>query len=459
MTGTAVTHPNRGDIALADRMPNDVLESRRPPTSVRSLLFWLFLTGVLLFGGFGTWMSVAPIQGAVVAPGQFAVDGDPRVVQHLEGGIVRDILVKDGDQVTEGQVLAVLDATRSQAQINLLTIQLASALARQSRLKAEFARSDEIALDPELLEMIEADPTLGDVVRSQVDLFRSNRETDEGQIAILTDRIDQMDGQRAGATERLRALEEQLALVRDEIEDLERLFENGLTTRQRLVQRQETAARLLGNIGESQNEIRSISNEISEYRERILQVQRDRRVTIADQLQTLQENVFDIRQRLNATRRLAENLVIRAPISGTIVGFDLNTIGSVVEPMQVLTRILPVDSEYVVTARVFPGDIDQVKVGSGARVRLSAYSYRKTPPIEGKVTYVSADTFMDEATRAPYYEVTVVLPEAELAAIPEVTPQSSMPAQVMIATREQTILTYLLDPVLGSLEVAMRETE
>jgi len=452
-----MTRKNRPtEIVLGDDMPK-LSEMPAPPTSVRSLMFWLVVTGLGVFGGLGFWAATAELKSAVVADGRFEVDGDLRVVQHLSGGTVTEIKVREGDHVSEGEVIAQLDDTRSQAQQGLLVHQLGAALARQARLRAEFAGNDTISIGPELKSLVENYPSLEEAVAAQVAVFQSNKTMDNGQIAILRNRIDQHRGQVDGVTERLGAQEEQLALVRSELTDLETLFERGLTTKDRLIARQQNETQLLGDLGESRSEVLTIEEQISEYSERILQVQRDRKMAIADELQLLQEQIVDIRQRLDASVKLAEQLTVRAPISGRIVGFDLNTIGAVVEPGQMITRVVPEGSEFVVRGRVFPGDIDEVALGALVRVRLSAYSYRKTPPIEGVVTYISADALVEEKTGERYFEVIAEIPQESYAEAPGVTPVPSMPAQLLISTGSQTVLTYLLDPVLGALEIAMIE--
>lgn len=447
-----------GKVGFLDEMPKKN-QIPQPPVQIRSLIVWMLIAGLVLFGGIGTWAAFAPIQSAVVASGSFKVDGNLQVLQHLEGGIVSKIGVREGDKVKAGQVVAELDDTRARAQMGILSNQLCGALAREARLKAEYTQADTITYSEELLDILVQYPLFEDVLLAQTEMFTSNRTNDQGRIAILTDRIDQLTEQLVGIRGRHNAQNEQLEIVKEEVRDLRQLLEKGLTVKSRYFARRQREAALVGEIGQSESEMQSVYQQIAEIKERMLQVRRDRQLTIADDLQVLKEQIFDVRQRLSATRDIARRLTIRAPISGRIVGFDLNTVGAVIQPGQSLLKIVPEDSTFIVEAQVQPSDIDEIVMGGRARVRLTSYSFRTTPPVEGTVSYVSADTFSDSSTDGNYYLVRIRIPDRELAELPNVQAILSMPVQVMIATGEQTVITYLLNPILGGIETAMVEGE
>ena len=457
---TALALRQERDIeAINGKVPSNFAKPQAVLTQVRGLVFWLIVVG---FGFFGSMMYLAatsPMQSAVLASGSFEMEGDLQTVDHLEGGILREIHVVEGEEVERGQILARLDGTRVNSQIGILRSQLASALARQARLDAMATGAAQIEFSPEFHSFVALDPSLEKVMARQTELFTSDREADLGQIAIFSERIAQYETRLAGLMQEVEALEVQLLLVADELKDLEKLYENGLVVKARLISRQEDQLGVQARIAQRQSEAQDIQDQIAEVKQRQLQITRDRRSLIADQQQSLTETVFDLRQRLQNYDDIAKRLDIRAPISGQVVGFETNTIGSVVAPGQVLMQIVPRDVPYIIEAQVATADIDEVSVGRPARVRLSAYSYRSTPPIHGEVSYVSGDSFFDTAENFSFYRIHVKIPPDAFDDLPKVSPQSGMPVQVMVATGEHTVLTYLLDPVLGGLERALRESE
>lgn len=441
------------------KVPSQFRGTDAPPTSIRSLGIWLFVVGFGLFGGLGAWIGMAQIQSAVLAGGSFEMEGDLQVVDHLEGGIIREIHVREGEEVEAGQILASLDGTRVQSQLGILESQLAAALARQSRLEAEAARTYDIEFPEELTKMVDADPNLSRVMRTQRELLMSNLQADRGQVQIFEERIAQLNTRLKGLEVEANTLKAQLALIQNEVTDLKALFKKGLVPKARLIARQEDEVEVVARIGQRESQRLDVLEQISEVQQRQFQVARERRMSIASEEQTLTENIFDLRQRLANFEEVRDRLAIRAPIAGHIVGFEANTIGSVVAPGERLMQIVPRDAPYIIEAQVATSDIDEVQVGSQARVRLSAYSFRKTPPIHGEVTHVSADSFYNSTDDVSFYRIHVKVPTEELDALPNVTPQPGMPVQVMVATGEQTVLTYLLDPVVGALETAMLENE
>ena len=319
------------DVMFADALPTEFKEKIIPPTSVSALGFWLLLFGVGLLGSLTVWASVAPIQSAVVAGGTFEVEGDLQVVEHLEGGIVREILVKEGDEVEAGQVIARLDRTRMDAQANIWRSQLVSALARDARLRAEFEQADKITPTPALAELIAQYPSYQEMLDTQNELFLSNISSDLGQVTILNERIGQLREQVAGIDDRQDKLTLQLNIVQAEVKDLEELFKKGLTLKSRISARREDEIVLIGRIGQSESERQSALQEIAEVEQRKLQIGRERRLTIANERQLTAEQIVDIRERLAATQEVLERLDIRAPIAGRLIGFSQNTVGAVID--------------------------------------------------------------------------------------------------------------------------------
>ncbi|WP_069301570.1 HlyD family type I secretion periplasmic adaptor subunit [Neptunicoccus sediminis] len=453
MTRSSLTAAKKTPVALADRMPSNKV-TIVPPTRVRGLVLTLGFLSLGLFGGLGSWAAIAPLRTAIVASGEFKVLGDRQIVQHLEGGIVSGIFVQEGGVVKEGDLLATLQDTRVKAQLGILRGQLASALAQEIRSAAEFSQQEELQLSDEFSRLLEEDPDLIEVFNTQKNIFASNKRTDAGQEAILQDRLNQLDEQIEGTMRRVRSLEEQMELVSSETKDLTALFEKGLVTKGRYVNRLQAESQIFGDLGTAESQVQSLLQQKSEIRERVIHVRRERMRIVTAERQAIQDRVYDIRQRIAAMDDVRERLSIRAPISGRVVGLDINTIGEVIESGQKLLDIVPADSSFFIEARVRPSDIDEVVTGGEARVRLTAYSFRTTPVVEGTVTNVSADSFVSETDGSSYYKITVNVPDEKLKTMENVDIVPGMPAQVLVSTGEQTLLTYMLDPVIGGFGTA-----
>lgn len=458
MTGTDLTRVKASQVGFVDRLPSQPLRLV-PPVSVRSTVIWLLVLGFGVFGVLAGWAAVAPMQSAVVASGMFRVVGDRLVVQHLEGGIARDIAVKEGDVVKKGQVLIRLDDTRSRANLGILNNQLVSALSTQARLQAEFDDKQTLEISPELAALLALSPSFGDMVQTQIDVLNSNTRISAGQIKILQDRISQLGEQKRGIEIRMKAQDQQLALMREEIAAREILLEKGLTTKSEMLFMRRDEAGLEGNAGVTESQLQSVLQQIAEVEGRKLQVRRDYLREITEGRQQVNQQIFDIRQRLGAEKDVLDRLTLHAPRPGRIVGLSVNTLGSVIAPGQRLMEIVPDDAGYVIEVKVSPNDVNQVTEGGHARVRLTAYNYRTTPLVDGTVTAISADSLVDADSGAPFFQVDVRILPGQLEALDHVNIVPGMPAQVMIATGEQTLANYMLSPVMGSYERALTENE
>lgn len=444
-------------VLVSDRLPGSGRSRVAPSTAVWPLTLTVFILGFALVGGLIAWSAVAPLQGAVVAGGSFEVEGDARVVQHLEGGVVTELDIREGDTVEAGQVVMRLESERLDAQIGILENQMVGALARVARLQAEFEEADEIEFQPELRALVDRYPDLTAALESHTKLFRSNTESRDGEMGIFSERIGQFQRQLETIEARRTSLAEQLAIVQDEVADLRGLLDKQLIRKARYAARKEDEVELLRALSDLEGDAQETLQQIAEVSERRLQVRRQRDLQISEQLEAARMELFDLRQRLATTQAALDRLSIEAPISGRVVGLDINTIGAVVAAGEPLFRIVPENADMAVVARVSPADIDEIAIGQPVRLRLSAYSYRKVAPIEGYVRAVSADTFPG-AGGQDYYEVDIRLTDTALNGHEDIVPVQGMPVQAMIATRELTVLTYLLDPIIGGLEIALRES-
>ncbi|MBK0326688.1 HlyD family type I secretion periplasmic adaptor subunit [Rhodobacteraceae bacterium F11138] len=452
-----VSIPRKGEVALPDQMPGAEKKAVHPPTRIGRLVLILTLLIAGFWGGLGSWAALASIQSAVIAMGSFKVKGDLPEVQHLEGGLVREIRVQEGDHVDRDQVLVVLADTVSQAQDRILYNQLVSLLAQEARLEAEYRRLDEMVLSDELKSLMDRGPAFAEIVQTQEELFVSNGEMWHGQAAILRERVEEQEEQLAGLASRRASLAQRLEIVQDELKDLKTLFDRGLITKTRYTSRREAEVAILGEVNYLASQIDSVRQRVAETEERVLQVRRDRIKQISDERQAVKQQIFELRQRIVANDDIKERRLVRAPQAGKIIDLQFTSPGEVIEDGETVLKIVPDDAEFIAEGRVRPEDVDQVAEGHVARVRLTAYNFRTTPAVEGVVTHVSADSFTDEDTGKQYFKVNIRIPDEELAVLPDVEVLPGMPAQIMIATGEQTVANYLLSPVVAGLETALRE--
>jgi HlyD family type I secretion membrane fusion protein len=409
-------------------------------------------TGLLVIGGgviaLAGWTFFAPLSGAVIAPGFVKVDLNRKVVQHQEGGIVRAIRVRDGDRVNQGQELVLLDDVRIDAQLDLLRTQLDAERAKAARLEAERSFAARPAFPKDLLKK-------EFIVREEA-LFRARRDALDSQIAVLRRQIRETVEEAAALAEQIGAEERALKLQKEELAANERLLAQGYVQKTRLLTLQRAVAEYEARHSERRAELSKSRQRASELEFRILAMRNTYVQTATDELKESTSKMFDLEERIRPSRDASERQKIAAPIAGEVVGLRVFTAGSVIGPREVLMEIVPHEKRLIVEARIRPEDINYVKSGSEADIRLTAYQSRTTPLVPGAVTYVSGDRHVDQQSGAPYYIVHIDVPEKALAAS-NLRLQAGMPAEVFIRTDSRTALDYLLAPVTSYLRRAMRE--
>ena len=411
---------------------------------------------LLMFGGLGAWAAIAELSGAVIGTGVVAVSSKRQTVQHLEGGIVSELLVRDHDTVDAGQLLIRLDDTRAQATLGIIDGRHDLLHAQGARLRAERDGFDDVVV-PEALADRMAEPGVSEIVEGEIELFKAQRLALDGEIEILTQRITQLGDQTRGIEAQRAAKERQVELITEEHAGLERLFRQGYAPRTRVLELERAAERLRGEVGEHIAEIAAIGTQTGETRLQIIQLSRAFAEQAVQQLSEVQAQIFDLEQRRAAALDELKRLDIRAPADGAVVGLNVHTLGGVISPGQPLMDVVPEEDELVVEARIAPQDIDKLAFGLDAVVRLSAFNMRTTPELNGTVHSVSADRLLDANSGLPYYLVSVRIPEAELARLEGLTLVPGMPAEVFINTGERTALSYLVKPLTDSLAHAFKE--
>lgn len=400
----------------------------------------LFVT----FGLFGGWAALAPLDSAALAPGVVTVKNYRKTLQHLQGGIVEAIHVTEGEAVEAGAPLIVLDATQYRAERELLRGQYMTLKAQESRLLAERDGLPQVIYPDELTGLEEARVTA--VVASQDEIFRARMNANAGERAVLEQRIEQLESQIAGVESVRASNEELLDSYQSEMKDLRRLQEQGFTGKQRLTELQRAYASLSGENAEALSEIAANRIRIGETRLRIIQQERYQRSEVVDELEEIQSRLFDVGERLRAVEDKVRRAVIRAPVSGVVLGLTVHTVGGVVRPGTPVLDIVPEQQQLMVDARVSPVDIDRVRAGGRARIRFSAFKTATTPVAEGRVLNISADRLISDDSGEAYYLAQVEVSPDSLGEMRNVRLVPGMPAEVLINTGSRTLLQYLLQP-------------
>ena len=417
---------------------------------------WL-ATGLSLFG-FGIWGTSAPIAGAVVAQGVFVTSGQNKIVQHLEGGVIRSILVDEGDAVEQGQPLLRLDDTAASADLRRLQLREARLVAIQSRLQSEIDQADRIAFPSGLTDAVARDPEIAGVVEGQRQAFEARQRSQLGDISGLQDSIKGLEEHIEGTQLQLDATRSQLGMFTEELEGKLRLLASGLIRKSEVLALQRAKAGAEGEVGRLVGDIGDSRERISRTREQIRGVRNNASKAAADQLHEVGGDLNDTRERMRAAQSVLDRNVITAPVKGTVVKLRYRTTGGVVEPGKNILEIVPRD-DMVIEARIRPQDIEHVHMGQDASIRLSAMNQRTTPMIQGEVVYVSADALPDE--RRGYGGTDGFVVRARLArddsALRGFVPTSGMPAELYIRTGERTFFQYLMKPVFDSFSRAFRE--
>lgn len=424
------------------------------PTSDRRARLIGFLIVFVTFGIFGTWAAFAPLESAALAPGVVTVKTYRKTVQHLEGGIVKDLLARDGDIVEAGAPLIILDGTQIRAEYEMTKSQLVAAQAMDARLKAE--RDDLQAVD--FSSMIERDSSRArEAQEGELQVFNARRGSRLGEVSVLQKRIGQLNEQINGLNAMIRSKASLESSYQQEIKELTELLAEGFVDKQRLLEQERKLDMLRAEVADHQSSITKTRLQISETELQIVQLNKDFSSEVVNQLAEVQTRVFDLQERMSVLEDRIERSVIRAPESGMILGMTVHTIGGVISPGTPLLDIVPTVSDLIVEAQVSPMDIDRVSIGKSADIRFSAFNSSTTPVIKGEVSHISADRLVNEQTGMPYYLARVTLTEAGARMLGTLRLQPGMPAEVLINTGQRTMLQYLWQPATDALARSMIE--
>ena len=433
-------------------------DTRELPTSDRRVKLVGIIILLIAFGGFGSWAMIANLSVAVVASGTVSVESFKRTVQHLEGGMVSSIEVADGDHVEQGDTLMVLDNTQSKSQLDISRANWFIASAQEARLLAEQEGADTFDFPEALQSMAQDDDRFGQILAVQRSLFLSRRSSLEGEISALNEQIEQYQQQIDGLQQTIGIGRDRISSLRDETADYQSLFKEGLGNNQRIRELQRQTLQLQSDTANSRAQIARLKSQISENRVRIETQRQNYQQEVGEQLRQAQSQISDASERMIALGDQVNRTDIRAPVSGTVVGLEVHTIGAVIRAGDPIMSIVPSNNGFMVEARVPAQDIDNIYPGQHGEIRFSAFNQRRAPIVEGVVEHVSADSFEDENTGARYYRARLKVSEKGREEMTEkMQLLSGMPAEVMIRTGEKTLFAYLAQPVTDMLNRAMRQ--
>lgn len=422
-----------------------------------SMTIGLLLIAVFI-GGFGSWAALAPLESAAIAIGEIIVEGNRRSVEHLEGGIVKEILVKDGSVVEAGQPVIVLEETQAKASKELLKSRLNDNTALAARLDAEQKESAEITFPAWLLAEASSDPETASVIATQENIFISRAATMNSQLLMLSRRTAQFHEEIGGLQAEVDAIDQEMVHIKAELQDVRALVDRGLARRERLYSLQRQEASILGRRGRNLAAIARAKQSISENDLRGETLKTEARENAIRELREVQVQLADTRERLLAAQDVLTRTTISAPVSGVVVNLNIHTNGDVISPGETLMEIVPADEQLVIEARIDPIDIDVVRADLNARVRLTAFSARTTPEIEAVVERVSADRTIDQTTGIAFYQARVRILASEIERLEGKELYPGMPVEVMIATGETTLLNYLVQPITDLMRLGFTES-
>ena len=402
------------------------------------------------------WAALAPVSGAVIAPGAVKVDMNRKTVQHQEGGIVGEILVRDGSRVKAGETLIVLKDMRVEAGIEMVQTQLDGEIAKAARLTAEQIWAEKVSFPAELLKR-ESDVRVEELLRRETSLFRARRDAYNTQLKLLRAQIRDIQEEIRARGAQIKADQAAVKFTREELVSNQGLLKEGFISKVRILTLERSLADVEARLSEHEAELAAARGRVSELQLRAENLRTSMMQEAAMDMQKTTVQILDLRERLRPFQDASERQRIAAPIAGEVVGLKFTTVGAVIGPRDPILDIVPENVELIVEGRVRPEDVNYVHVGAEADVRLTSFRQRITPVVAGSVIYLSADRIEDRNERTAFYVVHVrVTPEA-LAKAGDLKLQSGMPAELYIKTAARTALMYVLDPVSGFLQRSLRE--
>ena len=413
---------------------------------------------IVILGGFGLWAALAPIDGASVAPGVVVVESSRKTIQHLEGGIVSEVLVREGAVVESGDPLVVLDTTQIQANVGLLKTQYVDLLARLSRLEAMRRGSESIEWRRSGLDLSPKEQVLlRDAEADQQAIFTGKRRELQSQLEVLNQQKvqvrERMDGLKNSIPER----ESTVSSFEQEVASARRLVDTGFSTEGRVQELNRLLSTARATLSNERSDMQSLSSRLVEVDSQMTSLRNQFGTQVEEQLADVRFNYQDVLERLKVVQDQLERAVIRAPDTGIVLQLSIKTIGGVLSPGQPIMEIVPTGEQLKIEAKVAIQDIDRVAIGQEAEILFSAFNTHTTPRIQGEVVRLSADRLVDEATGMPYFLADIRVSKAEREKLGDRVLLPGMPADVLIKTGARSLFRYLMKPIQDAMNKAFRE--
>jgi HlyD family secretion protein len=413
--------------------------------------------GVALFAGtVGVWAVATTLSGAVVASGQFVVDGNVKKVQHQTGGIVGELKVKEGDRVEQDQVLIRLDDTLTRSNLQIVTKQLDEFAARRGRLQAERDRKSTIVLAPELSAR-QNEPEVVGLIAAEQSLFEARRSARDGQKAQLLKRVSQLRDEITGLRAQQVARDRQAVLIEEELTGVRGLYEKNLVAITRKTALEREAANLDGQKGQLIASVAQAEGRIAETELQIIQIDEVLREDVMKELREIQSRSAELTERRVAAEDQLKRVEIKAPSAGFVHQLAVHTVGGVITPAEPAMLIVPAEDGLQLEARINPPDIDQITLGRPTQVKLHAFNQRTTPELMGQVSRISADTSRDQQTGATFYTIRITIPAEEYVRLAPHRVSAGMQAEAFVQTEDRTPLQYIDKPLRDQIAKAFRE--
>ena len=410
---------------------------------------------IALFGGLVFWSVFAPFEGAVLASGAVTVESNQQSVQHLEGGIVGEIFVTEGDRVDEGQVLIALDGTAVQARLSSVEARLFELLGREARLLAERDDLDVLTLRASLADLAD-NPRMQSIMGSQQELMQARAASRSTQVALLNQTVLQLRRRVKGRESEIEANLKQASLLEEEMVSLQPLVEKQLVARPRIVGLQRELAQLEGAREALSAEVATTKIQIGEAQIELNQLTEGFLEQVLTELRDVQTQASELAEQRIAAQDQLTRLLVLAPRAGRVLGVQTHTLGGVISPRDPIMHIVPENDPLIARVRISPSDIDKVSPGNEAVLRFPAFSANVTPEVFGTVIKVSADALQDPVSGQFFFEADVAIPDDRLAnqsfaLVP------GMPVDASLKTESRTVLSYLLKPLGDAMSKTFRE--
>lgn len=434
--------------------------SQTPALDAPRALRRLALAGgsaIALFAGtVGVWAFTTTLSGAVVASGQFVVDGNVKKIQHATGGVVGALNVREGDLVARDTVVLRLDDTIARANLQMISTQLDELASRRARLKAERDGADTLSPAPELAARA-LEPEIAALIAAEDKLFTARRDAREGQKAQLIKRIGQLENEITGLRAQQEAGARQTVLITEELEGVRGLYQKNLVSLSRKAVLERDAAELEGQKGRLIAAVAEAEGKIAETGLQVIQIDAGLREDVMEELQEVESKMAELTERRVTAQDQLKRVEIRAPVTGYVHQLAVHTVGGVLSPAEPAMLIVPAQDALQVEARVAPTDIDQIAPGQSAHVKVRAFNQRTTPELSATVDRIAPDTTRDAQTGAVYYTIRVAVPKEELARLAPHGVAAGMQADVFVRTVDRTPLEYIAKPLNDQIAKAFRE--